>query len=398
VTRVNKRRVEGYKSRSDPSLCPRSFVFVSIKIVSSTIPPQSPCSSTLQHRPLPSSTMTSTITIPSFECSCCFDTIDLNHAVTCQSGHVACVSCMEGAMKNAIEENKPFHCFHPDKCEAEFSHIAVMRAIQDQGLKNAYDNLMAHRSTIIFDNTWSCGLCDNVVAIEGIDVNTYDRVKCNACDKTICQKCKKEAHDGPCDEERRKEEAATERLVYKCICGNKFIRGDGCNHMTCNVCRRHSCWICKAVLTPQNLHMHFYSSTVPQRHRPAGSTCPQYGERAEDQQFVQTVVNNTHRVRRRVNVEEVQKEITTLDLSTIPMDLCGAGPEPQAPVVPEKLRRVRRVVKSSRVPCRGVTVKGRPCSFKSENGYCARHAHQGLQALGVAATVAGLVNTILNRA
>ena len=49
--------------------------------------------------------------------------------------------------------------------------------------------------------------------------------------------CKEFKEENGLDARHGIEEAMTEALIRKCSCGAKFFKDEGCNKMTCTVCR-----------------------------------------------------------------------------------------------------------------------------------------------------------------
>lgn len=301
------------------------------------------------------------------ECGCCFDTIVLNDVVTCANDHVICAPCLERGVANAIGDNKEIKCAVVEGCNAEYTHKAIVRAIEDHKLRMAYNNVLANirvRKSGV-SGMHCCPFCDNAVIIDA-DVLRFRNFKCNQCQRISCRVCHQAGHTGVCNSERRKEEEATLRYIITCDCGNKFIRGDACNKLACPACRRKFCWICKARLGVDG-YLHFAVKGDKKDKR-----CQLYGERPENQVVVERTRKEYSRVR--VNYEEPTMQTVSIDTSC--NDCSGFDDtEPIVPcVTPVAMvvgRRRRRLLPT----CGGIVKRsGQACKYKGAfDGYCKHH-------------------------
>jgi hypothetical protein len=71
---------------------------------------------------------------------------------------------------------------------------------------------------------------------------TNARLNCDMCNFNFCRKCDNAYHEGvTC------QEGEMGRDAKRCpSCQAPIHKTDGCNHMTCNICRNHFCWTCLA--------------------------------------------------------------------------------------------------------------------------------------------------------
>lgn len=301
----------------------------------------------------------------SLECVCCGETdLDLNHVVACPDGHMACVDCLRKGVEHATETRKPVACFSTCGCGKLYPHTAILRAVDDDKLRKAYDVAIASDAVITLDYLYRCPLCDNGVVLEDIDISSFDKLKCNHCETTVCLKCNKQDHEGVCDERRRSEELETERLLLRCVCGLPMVKSDGCNKMICTGCRRRLCWRCKKVLGAREVEGHFYNDNVG--YHPEGAKCPLFGERAPDQEFEVNVVPPSLKRKRGLDVEPAVPKI--LDLS----DVWGSCCE-------QEIGLPRKRAKKTKPTCLGIVKRtGIPCAngAKKANGYCGKHQRQ----------------------
>lgn len=217
-----------------------------------------------------------------FECCCCFDSIELNRAISCTHGHVACTDCLKRALNVAVGDRSVLRCFHQSVCTGVYTEVALNRGILDSKLKTAYDNVVALKSITEaqLKDTISCPFCDNIVIYSGNGGETS--FYCNECKCTSCKSCKKQQHTGPCNQQRHNEELATDTYILTCICHAKLVRGDGCNHMQCTNCRSHWCWICKKRLVGDRNTMYSHFGDAARK-------CLLFGERKEGQIFAKQV-------------------------------------------------------------------------------------------------------------
>ena len=222
-----------------------------------------------------------TFNMINLECQCCFDEPESgNDMVWCSKGHSICNTCIKIGVEHAIAEIKPlFTCPFINKhdgqvCGEEFHRRVLSRAIQDAHLIERFEFIQARRDVLAAlqtedDLVFDCQFCDNIIVLE--EPALY--VECE-CGRATCCTCKQDAHQGPCtpEEEHDQDENETNNFVLTCTCGNRFIRGDGCNHVICNQCQEHWCWICKTTLDRETPYHHFGNPNA---------TCPLYGERGE---------------------------------------------------------------------------------------------------------------------
>lgn len=74
------------------------------------------------------------------------------------------------------------------------------------------------------------------------------KIKCNKCSNYFCRECGFEWHDGlTCREILENEfgEWAETTKTHKCPrCKSRIEKNDGCQHMTCGLCKYEWCWVC----------------------------------------------------------------------------------------------------------------------------------------------------------
>ena len=212
-------------------------------------------------------------------CCCCFDDeVDLNHAVSCHSGHISCTTCVNRALQVAVGDRQKIKCFAPDGCDNYLHETAIRRACTDLKLLNAYDNVVAlanvHAAEL--EHLHKCPFCDNAEILDSIQDDNRS-FHCNSCEKSSCRLCNQLSHDGACDAAAHiDDEQETEKFIITCKCGTRFYRGDGCNKIQCSNCRKAFCWICKKTLG-RSPYDHFYQAHAKTKDQK--DKCPLYGER-----------------------------------------------------------------------------------------------------------------------
>jgi hypothetical protein len=197
-----------------------------------------------------------------FECCCCFVETNINNVISCNLGHISCIECINKAVQIAVGNNDIVRCFDQSECDEIFNSNIISRAICNEKLKVAYNNVVTNKSVSKIENLYKCNYCEYAVIIE----ENLDFFDCINCKKLYCFKCKKDFHENsPCNpEEHIKEDNETEKYVLKC-CNTEFIRHDGCNKVTCpQKCGKLWCWTCKVEIKS---YEHFKKGI-----------CPMYGE------------------------------------------------------------------------------------------------------------------------
>ena len=74
-------------------------------------------------------------------------------------------------------------------------------------------------------------------------------VICSKCQTKVCFSCRGEGHEGKTCEKALEDQlegwAAEKGGVKFCpVCRSKIEKNEGCNHMTCVVCKYEFCWNC----------------------------------------------------------------------------------------------------------------------------------------------------------
>lgn len=343
----------------------------------------------------------------SFKCSTCWDDeLDVNKIIACPDGHITCVDCAKRGTESAISDNKVFVCPAKDglgkPCGKAFPNTAMSRALSDK-LKESHDMV---ESQIVFAQTLEtiaandvvvkCPLCAGALLLsketaDCIGYHDATKIKCRFCQHHYCKKCNKQWHDGPCDPQARADEELVQKMAIVCLCGNRFIRGDGCNRIKCNRCSRSWCWICKHYFKPseQSYTEHYWQ---PNDRYPDNDKCPLYGERPENQVFAKAP-EPPRKAGRGIAAAPVEPQNADLAAIRAPVQVAPQVPVQviapvQAVQVVSTQNRVKtgRVTKKAATPkqvhtiCGALTNRQTPCKrLGKNNGMCGIHARMEQQ-------------------
>jgi hypothetical protein len=208
------------------------------------------------------------------------------------------------------------------------------------------------------DNLYECPFCPNRVVIDDdiIEMSTFFCM--DGCKRYSCMKCKRTAHEGPCEIEERhqQEERATQDFLITC-CGLPFFRGDACNKVSCPQCKKYYCWICKQQIYNYD---HFRNSN-----------CKLYGERPPEQQEQQQVQQQIQQVQQPRQVQPHQRIFR-------PVYGLMHQMQPEQQILRPTIGLMRPVQNQRRrisVRCSGFTSRRRQCSRMtlSASGLCQDH-------------------------
>ena len=87
-------------------------------------------------------------------------------------------------------------------------------------------------------------------------LNHNELFECNLCFKSWCLKTEDKPHrfhpgescaDKMSGGEVGLNQLISQGLIKRCpnkSCNSPIMKNDGCNHMTCNNCKGHFCWLC----------------------------------------------------------------------------------------------------------------------------------------------------------
>ena len=220
------------------------------------------------------------------KCKVCLEDFDNKDLLKCSNTslehqHFVCSECLEGYINsqlfNDIGNNE---CMFngSDKCEGIYNDFIIDKVIDLPETKEKWNELITITNIFkianICDNYQICPLCrkwgcildtTNADTINGnIDNNTKLSIKCEQCNLSWCNTCKREAHgNDSCYKLKFKEDETEEKqcevidkmivdiisnsVTKKCsTCGCAYIKEEGCNLMTCHKCYGMTCYLCNA--------------------------------------------------------------------------------------------------------------------------------------------------------
>jgi ariadne-1 len=203
-----------------------------------------------------------------FKCRICYDENDLSDSFSLGCGHPFCKSCFAEYLRNAITDGGS--CITV-KCPEHKCKQVVTKSIV-HGMLNSeesckYDLYFTRDFIEKSKNMKYCPAprCEKVAIGSGVTT-----VRC-ACNYTFCFKCGEEAHD-PCScaqlsdwNEKCMNESETANWILantrKCPqCTTRIEKNQGCNHMTCKMCKHEFCWICMGIVPHPTRYLLFHFS------------------------------------------------------------------------------------------------------------------------------------------
>eukprot|EP00842_Homolaphlyctis_polyrhiza_P006997 jgi/Hompol1/887/HPOL_002591-RA len=187
------------------------------------------------------------------ECLCCFGDYPWSEMTQCEDGHLFCFNCARQTIQTGMGLQKTdIKCPDMSGCGFGFS-VAELRRFLDPKVFDGYMRLCQQAE---IDGFEYCPFCDYGISFDqNADEEPLFRCQNDPCNTVSCRKCKKKAHGTDSCEDAQKnnakhtlEEAMTMALLRECPkCGNKFMKEEGCNKMTCP-CGQISCYVCKKAI------------------------------------------------------------------------------------------------------------------------------------------------------
>ena len=207
------------------------------------------------------------------ECITCATEAEMVVVFDCVVGHSMCIACFITYIKDALNhrnfKSHPTHGYTiqcPDSCNGsevkEIHHFRIMGGKDyDRYQQFATEDCLLRQMGGIFCPAAGCS--NGLVPDPG-----QRRIKCTACKFEFCAQCKNTYHSGRCaaaavqptpqgenpnrfnqNIENARWAVATERYVKEISkacpqCGVAIEKTEGCNHMTCFMCKYEFCWLC----------------------------------------------------------------------------------------------------------------------------------------------------------
>jgi hypothetical protein len=133
------------------------------------------------------------------QCCCCFETIDLNNAISCSAGHInghiTCTDCLVGGIEVAVGDQKALKCFHESVCDKNYTEKVRMQ------------NLYKHTTKYLLERVYRSLQSLICMAVHFVIIGLLSKMNWRqnlqfsivSCKTYSCKTCKKERHGGPCD-------------------------------------------------------------------------------------------------------------------------------------------------------------------------------------------------------
>ncbi|KAG2366451.1 hypothetical protein BDR07DRAFT_1606852 [Suillus spraguei] len=211
-------------------------------------------------------------TDPSGQQSCpiCYDNISSPLRLGC--GHVYCAPCMRHFLTSALDSGQfPLTCMGDEtQCKVPIPIPTIQQFLPQTSFNRLLEvvfnaHISQHPQEFKYCKTPDCNQI-----YRSTDPNTTVVGQCPSCFSNICTSCHDDVHDGMnCAENKRQagrvtEERETEvwlaahgERVKKCpTCQALIEKVDGCNHMTCTLCKSHICWRCMGVFSAGTIYDH----------------------------------------------------------------------------------------------------------------------------------------------
>ncbi len=213
-----------------------------------------------------------TIIGANLKCSCCDEEFDIklphtkcdNHPgygikMFKKNEHIYCKKCINSYMGSLLNQNKyDLRCMDfVNGCKFIFHKNNIRMFLDDINLKK-FDELIkmeeVEKKAEILVNYQICPKCRMFGCVVSEQSKYY---VCDECKSCWCKDCKNEFHStDPCgvfsditEEHKIRNfirEIMTETITHKCHkCDIKYVKIDGCNHITCPKCKAECCYICR---------------------------------------------------------------------------------------------------------------------------------------------------------
>ena len=208
------------------------------------------------------------------ECMICYETLDdgASYRVAC-CGHAYCPECVENKIKVSVNDKQfPLTC-DSEGCSESFVWKDFEKTAKDpKALRSLVEASIDHYTTSNPDKVKHC-LTPDCGAIYAVSSDGRP-FTCYGCQTEICTTCHVQYHQGlTCamyQSEKKDSGSVTEYLeqnknTKRCPkCRVLIEKIEGCNHMTCKMCRAHMCWRClKVFLSGGEVYAHQSKCLVP---------------------------------------------------------------------------------------------------------------------------------------
>lgn len=209
-------------------------------------------------------------------CPICYDNVSSPVHLGC--GHVYCAPCIRHFLTSALDSGQfPLTCMGDEsQCKVPIPIPTIQQFLPPTSFNRLLEvvfnaHISRHPQEFKYCKTPDCNQI-----YRSTDPNNTVVGQCPSCFSSICTSCHDDVHDGMnCAENKRQAQAgrvAEEReteawlaahggLVKKCpTCQALIEKVDGCNHMTCTLCKSHICWRCMGVFSATTIYAHMSSN------------------------------------------------------------------------------------------------------------------------------------------
>lgn len=194
-------------------------------------------------------------------CTICLEDFTKSEMLAMPCGHEFCKGCWAQQIKTKIGDGPS--CIQStcpaDKCNEIVTEVEVQLVAPD--LLPKYQNYQLRNFVELSEKSrWCPGPgCDRIAAIMAANGTLCDAesitASCDKCKTCFCLKCGSEPHP-PLEchtldnwKEKCRNESETANWILTNTkpcpkCRTRIEKNQGCNHMTCQVCKHEFCWIC----------------------------------------------------------------------------------------------------------------------------------------------------------
>eukprot|EP01102_Stenamoeba_stenopodia_P016341 TRINITY_DN5702_c0_g1_i2.p1 TRINITY_DN5702_c0_g1~~TRINITY_DN5702_c0_g1_i2.p1 ORF type:complete len:765 (-),score=168.92 TRINITY_DN5702_c0_g1_i2:88-2382(-) len=190
------------------------------------------------------------------DCSICFETSDSIWMLSC--GHGFCIDCWQEYLSMQIKENTQRIKCPGVKCSRVIDEYTVLQLTNSAEVKERFNqnliNSFVDQNPLV---KWCPSPnCEYAIILKDFVLEHNESVRCK-CSRYFCFRCGEEGHaPALCDMFKDwvvKNSGGDEALNQKFLavisrpcpaCKANIEKNGGCNHMTCQKCGYHFCWLC----------------------------------------------------------------------------------------------------------------------------------------------------------
>jgi len=186
-------------------------------------------------------------------CRVCYDNVKVEDALALDCHHYFCKDCYTGYLSSSVSSGP--QCVYTKcaqhKCEMAMHRTKFREMLTEPSTLVKYDKYVMSAFIDTHPALRFCPApgCDKVAIGNGV---TY--IECT-CGLPFCFRCGEEVHDpASCDQvsewsTKCSNESETANWILantkQCPkCSTRIEKNQGCNHMTCKLCKHGFCWIC----------------------------------------------------------------------------------------------------------------------------------------------------------